>query len=294
MQVNTAQSFDSFFHHHAHSFLLLFALHINWSSPLDNQQTMQYDFGMINRQSFTPIYIQIAQTIVQSVHDGAVAYGDQLPSERELAERYSVSRLTARQAIDELVKRSLAYRVQGKGTFLARPKIREASGLMSFSEELRQRGFHPTSRVLTQHIVPSPLAVAEKFHLKSGDDVFFLHRIRLANDVPVAVEYAYLNLHLFPDIEQESFEEQSLFEVLHRRYGVHPAWAEAEIEARIASQQEAEWLAMPPMQAVLVAHRLTFTEAFDVAEVVDSVYPGDRFPIYMGRQRILANLEEKS
>jgi GntR family transcriptional regulator len=249
---------------------------------------------MINRQSFTPIYIQIAQTIVQSASDGTLAYGDQLPSERELAERYSVSRLTARQAIDELVKRGLAYRVQGKGTFLARPKIREASGLMSFSEELRQRGFHPASKVLMQQVVPAPESVAEKFRLKPGTDVFFLHRIRIASDVPVAVEYAYVNPQLFPGIEQESFQDQSLFDIFHRRYGVYPAWAEAEIEARIASAQESEWLAMPPMQAVLVAHRLTFTEAFDVVEVVDSVYCGDRFPIYMGRQRILVNLEEKS
>ncbi len=254
---------------------------------------MQYYLGMINRNSFTPIYIQIAQAVIQNVHEGSIAYGEQLPSERELAERYSVSRLTARQAIDELVTRSIAYRVQGKGTFLARPKIREASGLMSFSDELRQRGFHPTSKVILQQIIPAPEAVAEKFRLKTGDPVFYLQRIRLADGEPVAVEYAYLNLQLFPSIERQAFENESLFAVLQRHYGIHPTWAEAEIEARLVTHDEAEWLAMRPLQAVLVAHRLTFTEAFDVVEVVDSVYPGDRFPIYMGRQRILVNLEEK-
>jgi GntR family transcriptional regulator len=255
---------------------------------------MQYHPGMINRNSFTPIYIQIAQAVIQNVQEGHLVYGEQLPSERELAERYNVSRVTARQAIDELVKRSIAYRVQGKGTFLARPKIREASGLMSFSDELRQRGFRPTSKVLVQKIVPAPLTVAEKFHLSPGESVFYLQRVRLADGEPVAVEYAYLNLQLLPGLEQHSFENQSLFEVLHQHYGVYPTWAEAEIEARIVTDEEAVWLAMERMQAVLVAHRLTFTEAFDVIEVVDSVYAGDRFPIYMGRQRILGNLEEKS
>ena len=101
---------------------------------------------MVNRQSFTPIYIQIAQKITQSIQDGKFTDGEQLPSERELAEYYNTTRVTARQAVDELVKRSIAYRVQGKGTFLARPKIREASGFVSFSEELRQRGFRPSSR----------------------------------------------------------------------------------------------------------------------------------------------------
>jgi GntR family transcriptional regulator len=99
---------------------------------------------MINRHSFTPIYIQIAQAVVQMAREGTIHYGEQVPSERELAERYSVSRLTARQAIDELVKRGLAYRMQGKGTFLARPKIRDASGFLSFSDELRASSLPPT------------------------------------------------------------------------------------------------------------------------------------------------------
>ena len=249
---------------------------------------------MINRQSFTPIYIQIAQAIIQSIHEGSLTYGQQLPSERELAERYNVSRLTARQAIDELVQRGIAYRMQGKGTFLARPKIREASGLLSYSDELRQRGLEPTSKVIVQQIISESDDVAAKLQLKKGADVFQLNRVRLANGQPVAVEYAYINLNLLPDIHKENFENLSLFEVMRHHFGVYPVWAEAEIEARLVSKQEAEWLEMQLKQAVLVAHRVTFTEEFHPIEVVDSIYPGDRFPIYIGRQRILARLEDKA
>jgi len=216
-----------------------------------------------------------------------------LPSERELAEYYNTTRVTARQAVDELVKRSIAYRVQGKGTFLARPKIREASGFVSFSEELRQRGFRPSSRTLLHQVTPASKAIAGKFQVEESTDVLQLHRIRLADDQPVAVEYSYINLKLLPGIQQETFDNQSLFDVMRHRFGVYPTWAEAEIEARLVNSQEAEWLAMSPLQAVLVAHRLTFTESFEVIETVDSVYPGDRFPIYIGRQRLLAGLEER-
>ena len=249
---------------------------------------------MINRQSFTPIYIQIAQVITQQIHDGSMTYGQQLPSERELAERYSVSRLTARQAIDELVQRGIAYRMQGKGTFLARPKIREASGLLSFSDELRQRGLLPASKVISQQVIPATEAVSAKLQLTQGADVFQLNRIRLANGQPVAVEYAYINLEILPDIHKENFDDLSLFDVMRHHFGVYPVWAEAEIEARLVSKQEAEWLDMQLKQAVLVAHRLTFTEEFHPIEVVDSIYPGDGFPIYIGRQRILASLEDKA
>lgn len=248
---------------------------------------------MINRHSFTPIYVQIAQAVIQLVHDRALKYGEQVPSERELAEQYKVSRLTARQAIDELVKRGIAYRVQGKGTFLAHPKIREASGLMSFTDELRQRGFTPTSKVITQQVIPASEAVAARLQIEVTTPIFNLNRIRLADGQPVAMEYAYINLRLFPGIDEETFEDKSFFDLIRSKYGVYPAWAEAEIEARLVSEQEARWLDLPPKQAILVAHRMTYTEAFEPIEAVDSIYPGDRFPIYIGRQRIHYNLEEK-
>jgi len=248
---------------------------------------------MINKTSFTPIYIQIAQAIVQTVREGMLAYNEQLPSERDLAERYQVSRLTARQAIDELVKRGVAYRLQGKGTFLARPQIRRASGLMSFSDELLQRGLEPTSKVIQQAVVEAPQPVAETFQIAVGTLIFQLNRVRLGNGLPFVIEYAYLNPTLFPNIEQENFETQSLFTVIRTRYGIYPAWAEAELEARIVTDEERKWLTMQANQAVLVAHRLTFTESFDLIETVDSVYPGDRFPIYVGRQRILTELDQK-
>ncbi|MDZ4767946.1 MAG: GntR family transcriptional regulator [Chloroflexota bacterium] len=249
---------------------------------------------MINRHSFVPIYVQIAQTIVQTVQADGLTYGEQLPSERDLAEQHQVSRLTARQAIDELVKRGVAYRVQGKGTFLARPQIRQASGLMSFSDELLQRGFQPSSKIILHQRVDASKSVAQRFQIAAGDPVLQLNRVRLANGQPVAVEYASLNLHLLPNLDQEDFEGQSLFAVIRGRYNVYPAWAEAEMEARLATDAECKWLDIPTGQAVLVAHRLTFTEAFELIEAVDSVYPGDRFPIYIGRQRILTELDEKA
>ena len=122
-------------------------------------------------------------------------------------------------------------------------------------------------------MTPASKAIAEKFQVEEGTDVLQLHRVRLADDQPVAVEYNYINLKLFPGIEQETFDNQSLFDVMRHRFEVYPTWAEAEIEARLVNSQEAEWLVMSPLQAVLVAHRLTFTESFEVIETVDSVYP---------------------
>lgn len=102
---------------------------------------------------------------------------------------------------------------------------------MTLSEELIQRGFQPTSKIIFQKIVDASEALAARFDIKEHEPLFQLNRVRLANVQPVAVEYASLNLQLFPSIEQENFESQSLFAVIRNRYGVYPTWAEAEIEA---------------------------------------------------------------
>ncbi|MBW4438448.1 MAG: GntR family transcriptional regulator [Pleurocapsa minor GSE-CHR-MK-17-07R] len=248
---------------------------------------------MINRHSFTPIYIQIAQAIIRSVEEGQYTYGAQLPSERELAERFNVSRLTARQANEELIKRGIAYRQQGKGTFVARPRIREVSGLISFSDEIQERGLQPSSVVLVQQQVAATDEMAKKFQVKPGTRLLELNRIRLADGQPIAVQYALINLPLCPKLADKSFDGESLYRLLRDECQVYPLWVDMEMEARIVNRQEAEWLNMQPGEAVLVAHCLTFTETFDVIEVVNSVYPGNRFPFYIGRQRIIQGLAEK-
>jgi GntR family transcriptional regulator len=233
-----------------------------------------------------PMYYRIQQAVLEQIQDGLLQPGGLLPSEADLAQQYQVSRITAKRALDELVRQGRAFRSQGRGTFVAQPRIREISGFRSFSEDIRARGFLPSSRVLEfSETNPEP-AVRQRLHLPEGEHVFGLKRLRLASNEPVAVETAYLPCRICPGLIQEDLAGGSLYSILMEKYQIVPTWADAEIEADAASKEEAALLKLKAGTPVLAARRVTYTVNYDAIETVVSVYRGDRFTFYTGRQFI--------
>ena len=234
---------------------------------------------------FAPLYYKIKQDILNQIGDHALGAGDLLPSEAQLSAQYNVSRITVRHAINDLIQQGVLFSLRGKGTFVAHAPIREMSGFRSFSEDIIAKWLRPSSRVLRLTQAPASAEVAAHLHIQPGEPVHQLERIRLADDQPVAIETAYLPVSLFPNLNHFDFSG-SLYTVLREQYGVHPAWADAEIQAITATPEVAQALGMHAGEPVLIAHRLTYTEAFHVVEYVVSVYCGSRFTFYTGRQSI--------
>ncbi len=241
---------------------------------------------MITNRPQLPRYYQIEQAILEQIQRKLIKPGAQLPSEAELAQQYQVSRITAKHALDDLVKQGWAFRQQGRGTFVAQARIREISGLRSFSEDIRARGLKPSSRVLAFEEVVPDRATLERLHLLEGERAYLLKRLRLADDDPVAVEVTYIPCKLCPGLLSEDFSAESLFSTFQNKYGLVPTWADAEIEAAEATKEEALLLGIKPGKPVLTARRVTFSANYDVLESVASVYRGDRFTFYTGRQHI--------
>src|SRR6476659_66204 len=114
-----------------------------------------------------PRYYQLKEIIRERIVTGEWEPGSLIPSERELCERYGISRMTARQAITELVNEGLFYREQGKGTFVSRHKItQQLINLTSFSEDMKARGQRPGSKVVAAQMVPADEALAERLRIK--------------------------------------------------------------------------------------------------------------------------------
>lgn len=240
----------------------------------------------LDTQSYVPLHMQLHLLLRQAIEGGTFQPDDRLPSERELAERYGVSRITATVALQELVRSGLAYRRQGKGTFVARPKLQEMSLSDSFSEDMRRRGRSPSSRLLTLEAMPADDDIAGRLCLAPGSSCLRLARIRLADGEPVAIETAYLPANLYPGLENEDLEHGSLYETFRRRYGERPAWAEGIIEAAAADEDQAALLGLQPGDAVLSVKRVTYNESYVVLEWVHSVYRADRFSFATGRQPV--------
>jgi GntR family transcriptional regulator len=233
-----------------------------------------------------PMYFRIQQDILEQIQMGTLKPGQQIPTEAELAQKYQVSRITAKRAMDELVHQGRAFRQQGRGTFVAQTRIREISGFGSFSEDIKARGLIPGSRVLLiKELVPDS-ELQSLLHLEKGEPAFQLKRLRLANGDPVAVETSYLPSRLFPGLDHEDLVNQSLYALMKEKFHIVPTWADAEIEARLATREEAELLNLETKKPVLAARRLTFAANYDVIESVYSIYHGGRFTLYTGRQQI--------
>lgn len=199
----------------------------------------------------TPLYLQLARFLAEAVRAGHYAPHEALPSERALSESLDLSRVTTRKAIDQLVLQGLIVRRRGSGNFIA-PRIEQGlSRLTSFSEDLRARGFVPSSRWLSREIAAATSEEREVLGLARGARVARLKRLRIADETVMALEDSVLPASMLPDPGQV---EGSLYEFLASR-GVAPVRATERIRAVNAPAALARCLRVPAGRAVLYVQR---------------------------------------
>jgi GntR family transcriptional regulator len=204
--------------------------------------------------------------------------GAPLPSEAELCERFSVSRMTVRQALQELTNDGLVERRRGQGTFVAhRPVHRRPGVFLSFTEEMNRRGMQSTSRLLWAGMDDARRPEVEDLGLAPDSQVVRIVRVRLADGVPVALEDAALVPEL-RDVLDEDLGGGSLHGALERR-GVVATRATGTIRARLARASETELLDLAPQSALLVELRVLFDQDGRVFERTETRYVADRYVI---------------
>ena len=229
----------------------------------------------IDARSPVPKYSQLREILLDLIAN-ELPVDAPVPSERELAARYGMSRMTARQAVEHLVSQGRLYRVQGKGTFVARPKIDMPLRLASFSEDMRARGLSPGSRDLGRRIEPAGTGVARELGLPAGTPVHVIERLRTADGVPMALERSHLPVHLVPDLHEHPLANSSLYELLATRYGLVLDRGDQVIEAGIADRADAALLHLAPGSAVLLLERRCWAGQVAVEYAV-STYRADRY-----------------
>ncbi|WP_338692931.1 GntR family transcriptional regulator [Streptomyces sp. Q6] len=199
-----------------------------------------------------------------------------LPSERELMQRHSVSRMTVRRAMERLVQEGRVYRVQGAGTFVADPStISKSLRLTSFSEDIRGRRMVPGSRLLLLERTPADLACARDLFVAPGTPVVHVERLRLADDEPMCLENAWLPEEVVPGLA-DSGELHSLYDWLDRS-GAAPEQADQTIRATVVDPRQAELLGVPPQFPALQVERVTRDVRGRAVERAVSLYRADRY-----------------
>jgi GntR family transcriptional regulator len=231
---------------------------------------------MLDTHSPIPLYHQLKVNLAEQIERGVLKPGDKVPSEAELGEQFQISRTTVRQALGELVNQGLLTRIQGRGTFVAQPRIQQRlSQLTGFTQDMHSRGKQPAAKILALQAAQATPEQAAALHLAPGERVVLLKRLRLADELPMAVETSCLRWDVAAPLLAEPFADRSLYAWLREQRGVIPTRARQQMEAIGCPQAEARLLALRKGSPVLHIHRASFDQFGRPFEAVESYYRGD-------------------
>jgi DNA-binding GntR family transcriptional regulator len=227
----------------------------------------------LREQGGIPLYRQIADTLRAEVMASSHP-GEAIATEAELEQRFSVSRITIRRALDEIVREGLLVRRRGSGTFVARPKIAEQLGILhSWTDGMRRQGLEPRTVdcEILQVVPPQWVVQALRLDPLEAQTVLRVQRLRYADNEPLCLMADHLRMRFVADLLEDDLRGESLYDTLETRCGLELARVEDTVSARGASVFEASLLGVSPGAPVLFVTRVTYLrddEPLDAATVV--------------------------
>lgn len=227
-----------------------------------------------------PAYIRIHDAIKKEIDGGVWEIGQRLPSERDLADDYEVSRMTLRQAITLLVEEGILERRVGSGTYVASHRVQEKMrGTTSFTEIVRSQGKTPSTQLISYQRKPANETEIQQLQLKATDTVVRMERVRFADNVPLVFEVASIPEKLIQSFNQEDITEHFFQTLTDNGYEIGKS--QQTIYAKNASERVANYLKVPKNHAVLALTQVSYFTDGRPFEYVHSQYVGDRFEFYL-------------
>lgn len=214
----------------------------------------------IHKISSSPLYEQVKDQLLDQIQQGKYPALSQLPSEYDLSDIFSVSRITIRQALNKLVQEGIVFKVHGKGTFVSKPKAyQNISQLQGFAEAMASTGHQIINRIVSVQLVEASIKTAAKLKLPVKSKVIEIKRIRLLNDEAVSYELTYLPEDLGQQLLQHDidFTTTDIFKFLEQVLQVELSYADLTIDAITADEELATLLAIEINTPILRVERLT-------------------------------------
>lgn len=252
--------------------------------PVDSKSTPH----KLPQQSFatTPVHLRLADLCRESILNGDFAAGDRFPSERELAERYEVSRATANKVISALVTEGLLELQQGIGSRVRKRRTLFASlsGIESFTEHAREQGLEPATRVLKiERIKSTTLAdhVREGLGIpkKKSEPVLYLERLRLADDIPMILEYRWVREVPAPGLTQTDVAD-SFYRMLENKFNLPMTGEKHSISAVLLNKKSATLLRQTEPAVALQVEGTGYVKGDTPLWYQRLFYRADRYQLY--------------
>lgn len=221
------------------------------------------------------VYKKAEQAVLEMVEGPEYSAGDRIPSERDLSERFRISRMTMRKALTNLVRAGVLERRGTSGTFVAVPRVQrplDGNTSASISEIVEHGGGKPGSKLLFFESAAANERVAERLGVEPGSPLIVIRRLRTANGVPFCVETSYVPAARVPGlIAGDLLGNASLYGLLKERYGIKVGTAESVLSVAPTTAYEAELLGLAPDAPAMVHRAVVLDQQGRPIEYVTSV-----------------------
>lgn len=235
-----------------------------------------------------PLYNQIRELLRGRILDGTYTPLSRMPSESELGDLFTVSRITIRQALNDLQKDGLIFRIPGKGTYVAKPKnFQNVTNLQGLGESLAALGHEVTNQVIGLQYFNAPAPVSQRMNLAVGEQIAEIKRVRFINREPISLEITYLPQEIGKQLEKSDLATRDIFLILENDLGVALGHADLSVDAVLATSELAAALNIAEGSAIMRIERLTYTESGSPLDFEYLYYRGDAFQyrLRIDRQR---------
>ena len=225
-----------------------------------------------------PLYFQLKEIIKEKIVEGKLNPGDLIPSERELSEKYEISRPTIRQALQELVNEGLLYREKGKGTFVAKPKIKYGfiQNLTTFYDDMKKKGYKLKTKIRRKELKKVTEVVANKLNLKNDDQIIFLDRVRLIDNEPIVRVMNFVPYKKCPELMDVDLEDKSLYKVMEEKCDQKYYRAEVTLEPVVAKEYDAKLLDTEVGAPMHLMENITYDQFDNPMDYFESRFRGDK------------------
>ncbi|MBS4219033.1 GntR family transcriptional regulator [Bacillus sp. FJAT-49711] len=236
---------------------------------------------VLDNTSVIPLYYQLQEILKENIESRVWRPEEAIPSENQLMKDYNISRNTVIKAIENLVQEGVLIRIQGKGTFVSKPKFEQSlSGFYSFSKIMKESGIEPRDEITSFKVVSAKYSVAEHLQIEEGDPVIELRRIRYADNEPMILETSYVPEQYFPGLKREPLEQSSLYDLMQNEYGIYVIKAKEIFEPVLIREYESKLLQVEVGFPALLLDRIAYDSTEKPVEFCRSIVRGDRCRFY--------------
>ena len=241
---------------------------------------------MLDRQSALPLHAQFENILRNKLEGEELTVNSRIPSENELSKIYAISRMTVRSVLNRLVDEGLLYRVQGKGTFVAEPKI--ISGPLvryGLREQLEQQGYETNTKMVSFEKTIAHAKIAKVLNIERGAEISVVKRLRYVKGEPLSFHTSYVPSQYFPNLETQDLEHNQMCNVIEKNYHFPILHRIETLEAITATSEEAWLLSIHPKSPLLLLENFVYTQRELPLEYSRIVFRGDKIKIKLEYQQ---------